>query len=124
LKKITNIFLLGVLFVLPALIQANSSAVVDLGLEKAQIVHHHGQSNVPQDGIYDPFLPFKGETSFLLSIKVPKPELNENLDDQKSKEVLAKASFPNNNTSFITTSSQIDVGLTVKKLIFPFHSFL
>jgi hypothetical protein len=123
-KNFANIFFLAVLFVLPSVVQSDFSATQNNELEIAHVAQNNRQSNVPQEGIYDPFLPFKGETSLSFSIKVPKPDVNEELNDQFSREALNKTSYPDNTASYIATSSQIDVGLSIKKLIFPFHSFL
>jgi len=123
-KKFANIFILAVLFVLPSVVQSDFSGSENTEYEIAYVAQNHRQSNVPQEGIYDPYLPFKGETSLSFSVNVPKPDVNEKLDDQFLREARAKTYYPKINASYVITSGQIDVGLSIKKLIFPFHSFL
>lgn len=124
MKKFTNIFFLAVLFVLPSVVQSDYSAQYSTKFETAHIAQGNSNSSLPQNGIYDPFLPFSAEANLSFSIKLPKPDVSEKSQDQFSREALNKTSYPSNTTTFITTSKQIDVGLSLKTLIFPFHSFL
>lgn len=124
MKKFANIFFLAVLVSLPSLVQTDysSSKAEQYGIvETATATSDKG---IPANGIYDPFLLFSAEANFSLSVRIPKPEVSEKLNDQFSKEARNRTSYPNNTESFIVSTNQIDVGLSVKKLIYPFHSFL
>ena len=82
------------------------------------------ETGIPANGIYDPFLLFSAEANFSFSVRIPRPQVSDKSQDQFSKDTQNRASHPNNTTSFIVSTNQIDVGLPIEKLIFPFHSFL
>lgn len=124
MKKFTNIFFLAVLIALPSLVQSDYSVSNADEYKAVQTATVGTDSEIPANGIYDPFLLFSTEANFSFSIRIPKPEVSEKSQDQFSRETQNRTSHPNNTTSFIVSTNQIDVGLSVKKLIYPFHSFL
>lgn len=124
MKNFANIFFLVALFVLPSIVQSDYSAYKTNDFNSAVVATESADTKLPENGIYNPLLFFSAEANLSFSTNIPKPEVSEKLQDQFSREALTKTSYPNNTASFITTSSQIDVGLSIKKLIFPFHSFL
>lgn len=124
MKNFANIFFLAVLFILPSVVQSDYSAHKVDTFKSAVVAKESADSKLPQSGIYDPFLLFNAEANLSFSNNVPKPDVSEKLHDQLSRDALNKTSAPNNISSFITASNQIEVGLSLKKLIFPFHSFL
>ncbi len=124
MKNFTNIFFLAVLIALPSLVQSDYSVSNTDEYKAVQTATVGTDSEMPANGIYDPFLLFSTEANFSFSIRIPKPEVSEKSQDQFSRETQNRTSHPNNTTSFIVSTNQIDVGLSVKKLIYPFHSFL
>ncbi len=124
MKNFANIFFLTVLVALPSLVQSDFTASKADQYKPVQIATATSNTGVPANGIYDPFLLFSAEANFSFSVRIPQPEVSEKLQDRFSKEAQNRTSHPNNTESFIVSTSQIDVGLSVKKLIYPFHSFL
>ena len=124
MKKFANIFFLAVLVALPSLVQSDYSPSKAEQYGVVETATATSDKGIPANGIYDPFLLFSAEANFSLSVRIPKPEASEELDNQLSREAQSRTSYPNNTESFIVSTNQIDVGLSVKKLIFPFHSFL
>ena len=124
MKNFTNIFFLGILIALPSLVQSDYSVSNADEYKAVQTATVGTDSEMPANGIYDPFLLFSTEANFSFSIRIPKPEVSEKSQDQFSRETQNRTSHPNNTTSFIVSTNQIDVGLSVKKLIYPFQSFL
>jgi hypothetical protein len=123
-KKITYIFFLAVLVALPSLAQSDYSASKADQIKLVETATAGTDTGIPANGIYDPFFLFSAEANFSFSVRIPKPEVSEKLHDQCSREAQSRTSYPNNTESFIVSTNQIDVGLSVKKLIYPFHSFL
>jgi hypothetical protein len=123
-KNFANIFFLTVLVALPSLVQSDYSISNADEYKLVQTATATSDTGVPGNGIYDPFLLFNAEANFSFSVRIPKPEVSEELHDRFSKEAQNRTSHPNNTESFIVSTNQIDVGLSVKKLIYPFHSFL
>lgn len=124
MKNFTHIFLLAILFVLPSAVQSDYFTHETDSLKSAVLATEGADTKLPGNGIYNPLLLFSAEANFTFSNSVPKPDVSEKLQDQLLREALNKTSYPDNTASFITSSRQIDVGLSIKKLIFPFHSFL
>ena len=124
MKKFANIFFLATLLVLPSVVQSDYSVIDEHRFEVAQVAQHQEGTNVPHDGIYNPLLLFRAEANISLSSNIPKPEVSEKLHDQLSRDASNKTSYPDNTALFLASSRHIDVGLSIKKLIFPFHSFL
>lgn len=124
MKKFANIFFLAVLVALPSLVQSDYSASKADQVKLVETATAGTDRGMPANGIYDPFLLFSAEANFSFSVRIPKPEVSEKLHDQCSREAQSRTSYPNNTESFIVSSNQINVGLSLKKLIFPFHSFL
>lgn len=124
MKNFANIFFLAVLVALTSLVQSDYTASKADQYKPVQTATATSDTGVPANGIYDPFLLFSAEANFSFSVRIPKPEVLEKLQDRFSKESQNRTSYPNNTESFIVSSNQIDVGLSIKKLIYPFHSFL
>ncbi|XWN38256.1 MAG: hypothetical protein ROO71_04810 [Balneola sp.] len=124
MKKFANIFFLAVLVALPSLVQSDYSASKADQIKLVETATAGTDSGIPANGIYNPFLLFSAEANFSFSVRILKPEVSEKLDDQLSREAQSRTSYPNNTESFIVSTNQIDVGLSVKKMIYPFHSFL
>lgn len=124
MKNFANIFFLTVLVALPSLVQSDYSVSNADEYKLVQTAAATSDTGVPANGIYDPFLLFSAEANFSFSVRIPKPEVSEKLQDRFSKEAQSSTSHPNNTESFIVSSNQLDIGLSVKKLIYPFHSFL
>lgn len=124
MKNFSNIFFLAVLVALPSLVQSDYTASKADELKLVQTATATSDTGVPANGIYDPFLLFSAEANFSFSVRIPKPEVSEEIHDRFSKEAQSSTSHPNNTESFIVSSNQLDIGLSVKKLIYPFHSFL
>ena len=124
MKNFTNIFLLAVLIILPSAVQSDCSVYETDSFKSAVLATESADTKLPQNGIYNPLLLFSAEANISLSSNIPKPEVSEKLQDQLSREASNKTSYPDNTALFIASSRQIDVGLSIKKMIFPFHSFL
>ncbi|MEP1150497.1 MAG: hypothetical protein ABJH08_02110 [Balneola sp.] len=124
MKKFANIFFLAILVALPSMVQSDYSASKADEFKLVQTATATSETGVPANGIYDPFLLFSAEANFSFSARIPIPQVSEKSQDQFSRDTQNRASHPNNTTSFIVSTNQIDVGLPTRKLIFPFHSFL
>ncbi|MFY0683518.1 MAG: hypothetical protein JXR20_03135 [Balneola sp.] len=124
MKRFANIFFLAVLVALPSMVQSDYSASKTEQYGVVQTATASSETGIPANGIYDPFLLFSTEANFSFSVRIPKPQVSEKSQDQFSRDTQNRASHPNNTTSFIVSTNQIDVGLSTRKLIFPFHSFL
>ena len=124
MKNFSNIFFLAVLVALPSLVQSDYTASKADEYKLVQTATATSDTGVPANEIYDPFLLFNAEANFSFSVRIPKPEVSEELHDRFSKEAQSSTSHPNNTESFIVSSNQLDIGLSIKKLIYPFHSFL
>ena len=124
MKKFTNIFFLAVLVALPSMVQSDYLASKTEQFREVQTETVSSETGIPANGIYDPFLLFSAEANFSFSVRIPRPQVSDKSQDQFSKDTQNRASHPNNTTSFIVSTNQIDVGLPIEKLIFPFHSFL
>ncbi|MEP0004962.1 MAG: hypothetical protein ABJ387_09245 [Balneola sp.] len=124
MKNFANIFFLAVLVALPSLVQSDYTASKADEFKLVQTATATSDTGVPANGIYDPFLLFSAEANFSFSVRIPKPEVSEEIHDRFSKEAQNRTSHPNITESFIVSSNQLDIGLSIKKLIYPFHSFL
>ncbi len=124
MKKAIHIFFLTFLFTLSSAIQTGYQIHTSDTVESVQIAQKGSKSTFPNDRIYDPIVPFSGEISLSLTNIVPEPVVHEKLTDVLSGKDVHKTWTQDNSKSLLFTSKHIVRSLSVKKLIFPFHSFL
>lgn len=124
MKKAIHIFFLTILLTLSAAVQTEYLINNSDTDESAQIVQEGLESAFPDDRIYDPIVPFSSEISLSLTNIVPEPVVSEKFTDVLSGKDAYETWSQENNKSLLFTSKHIVRSLSVKKLIFPFHSFL
>ena len=124
MKKAIHIFFLSLLFTLSLAVQTEYLINHSDTVETSQVVQEGSESTFPKDRIYDPIIPYSGVISLHLTNIVPEPVVSEKFMDVLSGKDSHETWTAGNNTSLLFTSNHLVRSLSVKKLIFPFHSFL
>ncbi|MEO9884140.1 MAG: hypothetical protein ABJR05_10775 [Balneola sp.] len=124
MRKTIHILFLGFLFTLSSVTQTVYHIDESNIAEFVQIAQEGSESASQKSHLYDPIVPYSGEVGFSNTSIVPEPVVSEKLTDELSGKDIHENRTEENNKSLLLTSNQLVRSLSVKKLIFPFHSFL